>query len=44
VDNAKFYEGRLTGFAEGNVKLAVRDKEVAVPFAGICKANLVVEI
>ena len=44
VENAKFFEGRLAGYAEGNVKLALRDKEVAVPFAGIRKANLVVEI
>ncbi len=44
VANTKFFEGRLAGFTEGTVKLAVRDKEVAVPFAGIKKANLVVEI
>jgi ribosome maturation factor RimP len=44
VQNEKVFEGRLAGFAEGNVKLAVRDKEVAVPFAGIRKANLVVEL
>jgi ribosome maturation factor RimP len=44
VENAKFFEGRLAGYAEGNVKLALRDKAVEVPFAGIRKANLVVEI
>src|ERR1700729_1326853 len=44
IENSKVFEGRLAGFAEGNVKLAVRDKEVAVPFAGIRKANLVVEL
>ena len=44
VENSKVFEGRLAGFAEGNVKLAVRDKEIAVPFAGIRKANLVVEL
>src|SRR5271169_2360691 len=44
VENSKVFEGRLAGYEEGNVKLAVRDKEVAVPFAGIRKANLVVEI
>jgi len=44
VENAKFFEGRLAGYAEGNVKLALRDKQIAVPFAGIRKANLVVEI
>jgi len=37
VENAKFFEGRLAGYAEGNVKLAVRDKEVAVPFAEFAK-------
>src|ERR1700727_3325736 len=35
VENSKGFEGRLAGFAEGNVKLAVRDKEIAVPFTGI---------
>src|ERR1700723_4053200 len=44
VENSKVFEGRLAGFAEGNVKLPVRDKEIAVPFAGIRKANLVVEL
>jgi ribosome maturation factor RimP len=44
VENSKVFEGRLAGFAEGNVKLAVRDKEIAIPFAGIRKANLVVEL
>ena len=44
VENAKFFEGRLAGYAEGKVKLALRDKQIAVPFAGIRKANLVVEI
>ena len=44
VENSKVFEGRLAGFAEGNVKLAVREKEIAVPFAGIRKANLVVEL
>jgi len=44
VENAKYFEGRLAGYAEGNVKLTLRDKQIAVPFAGIRKANLVVEI
>jgi ribosome maturation factor RimP len=44
VENAKYFEGRLAGFAEGNVKLTVRDRELTLPFAGIVKANLVVEI
>jgi len=44
VENAKYFEGRLAGFAEGNVKLEVRDKQLALPFADIRKANLVVEL
>jgi ribosome maturation factor RimP len=44
VGNTKFYEGRLAGFAEGNVKLTVNDREIQLPFEGIRKANLVVEI
>ncbi|HXW55926.1 MAG TPA: ribosome maturation factor RimP [Candidatus Cybelea sp.] len=44
VENQKYLEGRLAGYAEGVVKLKIRDKEIAVPFEGIRKANLVVEI
>jgi len=44
VANQKFLEGRLAGFADGNVKLAVKDRELSVPFADIRKANLVVEL
>lgn len=44
IENQKFLEGRLAGFAEGNVKLAVKDRELSVPFADIRKANLVVEL
>ena len=44
VGNAKYLEGRLAGFADGNVKLNMKDRELVVPFAGIRKANLVVEI
>ena len=44
VANEKFFQGRLAGYADGMVKLTVRDREVAVPFAGIRKANLVVEL
>ncbi|MBZ5693804.1 MAG: ribosome maturation factor RimP [Acidobacteriia bacterium] len=39
-----YLEGRLAGYADGVVKLTVRDREVAVPYAGIRKANLVVEL
>jgi ribosome maturation factor RimP len=44
VENQKYFQGRLAGYADGLVKLTVRDREVAVPFAGIRKANLVVEL
>jgi len=44
VENEKFFQGRLAGYADGMVKLTVRDREVAVPYAGIRKANLVVEL
>jgi len=44
VANAKYWEGRLAGVADGNVKLAVKDGELLFPFAEIRKANLVVEI
>ena len=44
VQNQKYFQGRLAGYADGIVKLTVRDREVAVPYAGIRKANLVVEL
>ena len=44
VANAKFFEGRLAGFADGRVKINVRGQIVEVPFADIRKANLVVEL
>ena len=45
VENLKYFEGRLAGFAEGNVRMDVgKDRVVAIPFTGIRKANLVVEI
>src|SRR5579864_2716532 len=43
VENQKYFEGRLGGFGDGSVKLKVKDKEIALPFVGIRKANLVVE-
>ena len=43
VENSKFFEGRLTGFAAGMVKLDVKGRVVELPFAAIRKANLVVE-
>jgi|SRR5271170_1587802 len=44
VENQKYFQGRLAGYADGVVKLTVRDREVTVPYAGIRKANLVVEL
>ena len=44
LENRNYFEGRLGGYSEGMVKLAVKDRELAVPFAGIRKANLVVEL
>jgi ribosome maturation factor RimP len=44
VENQKYFEGRLAGYSDGVVKLNVKDRELAIPFAGIRKANLVVEI
>jgi ribosome maturation factor RimP len=44
IEDQNYFEGRLAGYADGMVKLNVRDRELAVPFAGIKKANLVVEL
>jgi len=44
VENQNYLEGRLAGYADGVVKLAVKNRDVEVPFAGIKKANLVVEM
>ena len=43
VENQKFFEGRLAGFADGKVQIEVKGRVVAVPVEGIRKANLVVE-
>jgi ribosome maturation factor RimP len=43
IENEKYFEGRLAGFSDGMVKLALKKREVIVPYAGIRKANLVVE-
>ena len=44
IEKQNYFEGRLAGYADGMVKLSVREREVAVPFSGIKKANLVVEL
>jgi ribosome maturation factor RimP len=46
VENTKYFEGRLAGFADGKVKLELKGKAprtVELPLEGIRKANLVVE-
>ena len=44
VEKQKYLEGRLAGYADGTVKLQLKDREIEVPYAGIRKANLVVEL
>jgi len=44
IEKQAYLEGRLTGYVDGVVKVTVRDRELAVPYAGIKKANLVVEL
>jgi ribosome maturation factor RimP len=46
VGEAKFFEGRLAGFADGKVRMDLKGKEartVELPLEAIRKANLVVE-
>ena len=43
VENQKFFEGRLAGFADGKVQIEVKGRVIALPMEGIRKANLVVE-
>ena len=42
-ENAKFFEGRLAGYADGQVQIEVKGRVIALPFESIRKANLVVE-
>jgi ribosome maturation factor RimP len=44
VENARFFEGRLAGYADGQVKIEVQGRLIELPFSGIRKANLVVEL
>jgi ribosome maturation factor RimP len=46
IGEAKFFEGRLAGFADGKVRMELQGKQartVEVPLEAIRKANLVVE-
>jgi len=44
IEKQAYLEGRLAGYADGVVKVTVHDRELALPYAGIKKANLVVEL
>ncbi len=44
IEKQAYLEGRLAGYADGVVKVTVRDRKLDVPYAGIKKANLVVEL
>jgi len=44
VENQKYFEGRLAGYSDGMVSLDLKGRQITMPFAGIRKANLVVEI
>ncbi|MGB7727434.1 MAG: ribosome maturation factor RimP [Candidatus Acidiferrum sp.] len=46
IGESKFFEGRLKGFAEGNVRMELKGKEariVEIPLEAIRKANLAIE-
>ena len=46
IGEVKFFEGRLRGFADGNIRLELKGKDariVEIPLGAIRKANLVVE-
>ena len=46
IGEAKFFEGRLRGFADGNVRMELKGNDtriVEIPLGAIRKANLVVE-
>jgi ribosome maturation factor RimP len=44
VEKQAFLEARLAGYADGVVKVKQREKEIDIPYSGIKKANLVVEL
>ncbi|HXW61222.1 MAG TPA: ribosome maturation factor RimP [Candidatus Acidoferrales bacterium] len=44
IEHQSYMEGRLGGYTDGFVKVSIKDREVAVPFAAIRKANLMVEL
>ena len=44
IEHQSYMEGRLGGYADGFVRVSVKDRELAVPYAAIRKANLMVEL
>ena len=44
IEHQSYMEGRLAGYADGFVRVSVKDRELAVPYAAIRKANLMVEL
>ena len=44
IEHQSYMEGRLGGYADGFVRVSVKDRELAVPYAAIRKANLKVEL
>lgn len=43
VENSKFFEGRLAGYADGRVQIEVKGRVISLPLQSIRKASLVVE-
>jgi ribosome maturation factor RimP len=43
IENAKYFEGRLTGCSDGTVQLSLKDRMITFRYENIRKANLVVE-
>jgi ribosome maturation factor RimP len=44
IEKQAFMEARLAGYIDGVVRVTQRDKEIEIPYSGIKKANLVVEL
>ena len=44
VEGQSYFEGRLAGYADGQVKMDVQGRMIELPLAGIRKAQLVVEL
>jgi ribosome maturation factor RimP len=44
IEAKSYWEGRLAGIADGIVKVSIKERELAVPYTAIRKANLVVEL